>query len=50
MLHIDVRNPEHIEKGVRELRVNGNAIAGNKVRVNGESELNVEVILGKKTS
>ena len=50
LLHIDVRNPEHIEKGVKELRVSGKPVSGNKICVSGESELNVEVIMGRKTS
>lgn len=44
--HIHVTNPDKVSKGVAELRVNGEALAGNKVPVFTEGEHQVEVRLG----
>ncbi|MCZ4372717.1 glycosyl transferase [Vibrio diazotrophicus] len=44
--HIHVTNPEKVSKGVAELRVNGEVLAGNKVPVFTEGEHQVEVRLG----
>ncbi|GHW45670.1 glycosyl transferase [Vibrio cholerae] len=44
--HIHVINPDKVSKGVAELRVNGEVLAGNKVPVFTEGEHQVEVRLG----
>ncbi len=44
--HIHVTNPGKVSKGVAELRVNGEVLAGNKVPVFTEGEHQVEVRLG----
>lgn len=44
--HIHVTNPNKVSKGVAELRVNGEVLAGNKVPVFTEGEHQVEVRLG----
>ncbi|EKO3997925.1 glycosyl transferase [Vibrio fluvialis] len=44
--HIHVTNPDKVSKGVAELRVNGEVLAGNKVPVFTEGEHQVEVRLG----
>ncbi len=44
--HIHVTNPDKVSKGVAELRVNGQVLAGNKVPVFTEGEHQVEVRLG----
>ncbi|TMX34526.1 GH36-type glycosyl hydrolase domain-containing protein [Vibrio parahaemolyticus] len=44
--HIHVINPGKVSKGVAELRVNGEVLAGNKVPVFTEGEHQVEVRLG----
>ena len=46
-LHIKVRNPDHVCKGVKTLTLNGEAIPGNLVPVDRMVEENkVEVVLG----
>ncbi|AMF92655.1 GH36-type glycosyl hydrolase domain-containing protein [Vibrio fluvialis] len=44
--YIHVTNPDKVSKGVAELRVNGEVLAGNKVPVFTEGEHQVEVRLG----
>ncbi|MVC78042.1 glycosyl transferase [Vibrio cholerae] len=44
--HIHVTNPDKVSKGVAELRVNGQVLAGNKVPVFTKGEHQVEVRLG----
>lgn len=45
--HIRVKNPDHVEKGVRSITVNGQAIEGNCLSGDGkEKKYNVEVIMG----
>ncbi|MEF1309493.1 glycosyl transferase [Vibrio mytili] len=46
MYNIHVTNPNKVSKGVAELRVNGEILAGNKVPVLPEGEHQVEVRLG----
>jgi cellobiose phosphorylase len=44
---ISVKNPGHIEYGVKEIKVDGNTISGNKVRSFGDGrEHTVEVLMG----
>ncbi len=45
--HIDITNPNHVSKGVRNIRVNGKEIKGNKAPLIPEgSRCNVEVVMG----
>lgn len=45
--HITVKNPDHKEKGLHSLTVNGKKISGNKVPVAGnENELYIEAVMG----
>ncbi len=45
--HITVKNPEHKEKGLHSLTVNGKKISGNKVPIAGnEKELYIEAVMG----
>ena len=45
--HIHVKNPDHVEKGVRSMTVNGEAVEGNCIIPNGEDKkYHVEVIMG----
>jgi cellobiose phosphorylase len=44
--HISVRNPKHIGRGVKSLRVDGQEIEGSTVPVLGAGEHKVEVLLG----
>ena len=45
--HISVSNPDHVEKGVRSLTVDGQAVEGNVIPyVEGKKEYNVEVVMG----
>jgi len=47
--HIIVRNPEHVCKGVREVRIDGQPISGSLLPVYAEGEKHeVEVALGKR--
>ena len=45
--HISVRNPDHVEKGVKKMIVDGKEIAGHVIPYKkGQKEYNVEVIMG----
>ena len=45
--HIEVENPDHVEKGVVSVTVDGNAIEGNLIPVDaGKKEVHVKVIMG----
>ncbi|MBI1883475.1 MAG: glycosyl transferase family 36 [Chlamydiae bacterium] len=47
LYEIEVKNPKHVSSGVKEVRVDGQAIEGNKVRPFGDGGIHrVEVILG----
>lgn len=43
---IDVANPQHIEKGVKEIFVDGVKINGNVLPISTEKECNVKIIMG----
>ena len=46
--HITVKNPDHVEKGIKSLTVNGTPVAGNVIPVEmvSGSEVTVEAIMG----
>ncbi len=45
--HITVKNPEHVEKGVASMTVDGVSVDGNTIPLpDGKSSVNVEVIMG----
>ena len=45
--HIEVENPNHVEKGVASVTVDGNAIEGNLIPVDaGKKEVHVKIIMG----
>lgn len=45
--HIEVENPDHVEKGIASVTVDGNAIEGNLISVDaGKKEVHVKVIMG----
>jgi cellobiose phosphorylase len=46
--HITVKNPEHVEKGIKSLIVNGTAVEGNLIPVSlvSGNEVNVEAVMG----
>ena len=46
--HITVKNPEHVEKGIKSLTVNGTPIEGNTIPVSmiTSSEVTVEAVMG----
>ena len=45
--HIEVENPDHVEKGVASVTVDGNAFEGNLIPVDaGKKEVHVKVIMG----
>ena len=45
--HIEVENPDHVEKGVASVTVDGNAIEGNLIPVDaGKKEVHVKIIMG----
>lgn len=45
--HIEVKNPDHVEKGVASVTVDGNAIEGNLIPVDaGKKEVHVKIIMG----
>lgn len=45
--HIHVKNPDHVEKGVRSMTVNGEAVEGNCIIPDGKNnEYQIEVIMG----
>ena len=45
--HIEVENPDHVEKGVASVTVDGNAIEGNLIPVDAaKKEVHVKVIMG----
>ena len=45
--HISVKNPGHVEKGVKKMIVDGKEIAGHVIPYNkGQKEYNVEIIMG----
>ena len=47
MLNINVKNPEHVQSGVKSMTVNGKAACGNKILAADMADVNeVEVILG----
>ena len=47
LYHISVRNPEHVEKGIRSMSVNGQPVSGNIIPYDPEqTEASVEVIMG----
>lgn len=44
--HIQVKNPANVQKGVKEIKVDGKVIEGNIIPVTDSKEVNVEVIMG----
>jgi cellobiose phosphorylase len=45
--HISVKNPNHVEKGVASMTVNGAAVEGNLIPLpNGTDDVQVEVVMG----
>lgn len=46
IFNIEIQNPEHLSKGVKELWVDGDKIEGNKIPLGNNSESSVKVILG----
>ena len=45
--HISVKNPGHVEKGVKKMIVDGKEVAGHVIPYNkGQKEYSVEVIMG----
>ena len=45
--HIEVENPDHVEKGIASVTVDGNAFEGNLIPVDaGKKEVHVKVIMG----
>ena len=45
--HIEVENPDHVEKGVVSVTVDGNVIEGNLIPVDaGKKDVHVKVIMG----
>lgn len=45
--HIHISNPHHVQKGVREMLINGEKTDGNLIRpVAGRNDVDVEVVLG----
>ncbi len=47
IFNIEVKNPGHVSKGVKEIRINGHKITGNKIIVNDKNKVyDVKVILG----
>ena len=47
LYHIAVKNPDHVEKGIRTMSVNGQLISGNIIPYDpAQSEASVEVIMG----
>lgn len=46
-IHIDIRNPEHVEKGVRSMEVDGEPVSGNCIHPDGnKKEYHVTVVMG----
>ena len=49
LYHITVRNPNHVQKGVKKILLNGKELAGNVIPAEAaDHEADVEVILGRK--
>ncbi|MBN2536338.1 MAG: hypothetical protein JXB88_25875 [Spirochaetales bacterium] len=46
MYHIDVENPAHVSKGVKEIYVDGKRIEGNLVHLSPQDQVQVKVIMG----
>ena len=46
LYNIEVFNPNHVEKGVKEIVVDGNLIVGNVLPVSTNKDCNVKVIMG----
>ena len=46
MYHITVNNPDGVEKGVREIKINGKKIPVGPLPLTNEKEVNVEVTMG----
>lgn len=44
--HIQVKNPANVQKGVKEIKVDGKAIEGNIIPISDSKEVHVEVIMG----
>lgn len=44
--HIQVKNPANVQKGVKEIRVDGKLIEGNIIPITDSREVHVEVIMG----
>lgn len=44
--HIQVKNPANVQKGVKEIKVDGRAIEGNIIPISDSKEVHVEVIMG----
>ena len=43
---ITIKNPDHVEKGVREITVDGAPVKGNIIPLSDKKEVSVEVIMG----
>ena len=45
--NITVKNPNHVEKGIASMTVDGTAVEGNMIPlVSGKTSVNVEVVMG----
>ncbi len=44
--HIEVKNPDHVSKGVKEIRMNGEVVDGALLPMGEQNEYQVEVIMG----
>ncbi len=46
-IHIDIQNPEHVEKGVRSMEIDGEPVSGNCIHPDGnKKEYHVTVVMG----
>ena len=46
-IYIDIQNPDHVEKGVRSMEINGKPVADSRIRPDGkQKEYHVTVIMG----
>lgn len=46
-IHIDIQNPEHVEKGVRSMEIDGELVSGNCIHPDGnKKEYHVTVVMG----
>ena len=46
-IHIDIQNPEHVEKGIRSMKIDGKPVPGNYIHPDGKKkEYHVTVLMG----